>query len=282
MKKHYLLVLALGAMTVLPSLGQVRAVSEPVKLLEAPMGLMAPVWSPDGSKIAVTTDNYTGILVANADGSRLHALTMDAGAGYKLAWSADSRSITGRARLQGDNAAIQHQMRRYELAGTTASLGERQRTTAEPAALTATGIYGIMVSDPAGAASAIAALEPFAGKTIINPALSPDGSAIAFQVPGRGMWIINADGTGLRSLGTGSHPSWLPDSRTLVFTIVEDNGNTFTASTLMSMDTATGARATVFSANGFVPMTPCVSPDGSKVAFENAADACIYTLNIQK
>lgn len=281
MKKHYLFVLALGAMAVLPAAGQVRAASEPVKLLEAPMGLMAPVWSPDGSKIAVTTDNYTGILVANADGSRLHAVTTDAGAGYKLAWSPDSRSITGRARLS-QGALIQHEMRRYDLSGTAVTASARMRTNAEPASLTASGIYGAMVSNPSEAAATVPSLERFAGKTIINPALSPDGSAIAFQIPGQGMWLINADGSGLRSLGKGSHPSWLPDNRTLVFTIVEDNGNTFTGSTLMSMDITTGARASVFSAAGFVPMTPCVSPDGAKVAFENAADACIYTINIQK
>ncbi len=280
MKKHYLTVLALAALAAAPAFGQARATSQPEKLLEAPTGLMAPVWSPDGSKIAVTTDNYTGILVANADGSNFRALTMDAGTGYKMAWSADGSAITGRAKSL-DGAMIMHQMRRYELAGGTTATTARLRTSAEPAAQSASGIYAAMVSDPATAAAAIPALAEFAGKTVINPALSPDGSAIAFQIPGKGMWVIGADGSGLRSLGKGSHPSWLPDSRTVVFTIVEDNGSAFTASTLMSMDTATGVRATLFTANGFLPMTPAVSPDGTKVAFENAADACIYTINIE-
>lgn len=280
MKKHYFTVLALAALAAAPAFGQVRATSQPVKLLSAPTGLMAPVWSPDGSKIAVTTDNYTGILVANADGSNFHAVTMDAGTGYKMAWNGNA-SITGRAKSM-EGAMVMHEMRSYDVAtGAATTTAARRRTSAEPAAATATGIYAAMVSDPASAAASIPALAQFAGKTVINPALAPDGSAIAFQIPGKGMWIVNADGSGLRSLGTGSHPSWLPDSRTIVFTIVEDNGTAFTASTLMSMDTATGTRATLYTSHGFLPMTPAVSPDGTKVAFENAADACIYTLNIQ-
>lgn len=281
MKKHYFLVLALAAMASVPAFGQVRAASEPVKLLESPVGLMAPVWSPDGSKIAVTTDNYTGILVADADGSNLRMLTGDAGTGYKMVWSADSRSINARAKVS-ENGRILNQLRTYTLADRSMrALGPKVRANAVAASVEATGIYSKMVSDPATAAAEIPALASFAGRTVINPALSPDGSTIAFQIPGRGMWTIAADGSNLRSLGQGSHPAWLPDSRTIVYTVVEDNGQNFTGSTLMSLDTATGARATVLSSRSFIPMTPAVSPDGTKVAFENAADAAIYTINIE-
>ena len=145
----------MSALCALPGFGQARAASEPVKLLESRVGLMAPVWSPDGSMLAVTTDNYAGILVANADGS------------------------------------------------------------------------------------------------------------------------------GLRALGMGSHPAWLPDSRTIVYTIVRDNGENSTGSTLMSMDTATGATATLLASRSLVPLTPSVNADGTKVAFENAAEAAIYVMNIQ-
>lgn len=282
MKKHYLIVLAVAAVAAVPAFGQVRAASEPVKLLESPSGLMAPVWSPDGSKIAVTTDNYAGIYVANADGSNLALVTSDAGAGYKMSWNADSRTIVGRAKTVDATMRNLQEMRSYDVAnGRSAVVAARTRTTAEPAALSASGIYGQMVSNPAEATSNIAALLQFAGKVVINPALSPDGKIIAFQIPGKGMWTINCDGSNLRSIGTGSHPAWMPDSRNLVYTIVEDNGAEFTASTLMSIDLVSGRRAVVYSAAGFIPMTPAVSPDGSKVAFENAADAAIYTLNLQ-
>lgn len=281
MKKHYMIVLAMAALAAAPAFAQVRAASEPVKLLESPVGLMAPVWSPDGSKIAVTTDNYAGILVAEADGSNLRALTSDAGAGYKMSWSADSRAIIGSAKI-ADGARTYRELRSYDLGSrAAATVAARSRGAAEPASLNASGIYGAMVSDPAGATKTVAALSQFAGKTVINPALSPDGAVIAFQIPGKGMWTINADGSDLRSIGNGSHPAWMPDSRTLVYTIVSDNGNEFTGSSLMSMDLATGRRAVVYNVPGFIPVTPSVAPDGSKVAFENAADASIYVMNLQ-
>ena len=165
--------------------------------------------------------------------------------------------------------------------GRATAISAVARTSAEPVSATAAGLYALMTSDPAGAAATAPALARFAGRTVINPALSPDGTAIAFQIPGQGMWIIGADGSGLRALGMGSHPAWLPDSRTIVYTIVRDNGENFTGSTLMSMDTATGATATLLASRSLVPLTPSVNADGTKVAFENAAEAAIYVMNIQ-
>lgn len=260
---------------------QVHSASQPQKLVSAQVGLMAPVWSPDGSMIAVTSDNYKGIYVADADGSNLRILTNDDGAGYKMAWSADGRSLAGRANVV-EGKKIQHQMRSYGLDGTTKAVGQLRRTTAQPGVQKVETIYGVMATDPAGATRRIPALAQFQGRTIINPALSPDGSQVAFQVPGKGMWLVSADGSDLRSLGKGSHPAWMPDSRTLLYTIVEDNGAEFTASTLMSLDVRTGFSATVVSASDMLPLTPAVAPDGCKVAFENALDASIYVVNLKK
>lgn len=284
MKKHLILALALiaagGAAT-----AQVQADGAPVKLLSAPGGLMAPVWSPDGSKIAVTTDNYAGILVADADGSSLRRLTGEAGTGYNMTWTADGSAIISRNNIV-ENGRVFHELKSFDVSRGTARLLQAKTREAVSPRLKArsgavAGIYQAMVSRPAKAAAEIAALSEFAGKTVINPALSPDGSKIVFQIPGRGMWLINADGSGLKSLGKGSHASWLPDSRTIVFTVVEDNGERFTASELKSVDTASGKTSVITRRGDMIPMTPSVSPDGSKVAFENAADAAIYVVNLK-
>lgn len=280
MKKHYLLGLSL--LLAFPTVAQVRSASEPVKLVQSSVGLMAPVWSPDGTKIAMTSDNYSGIFVADAEGNDLTLVTSDAGAGYKMVWSADSRSITGRANIVLPTGIV-HQLRSYDVVTRRATdIAPRRRSAAAPGASAAAGIYAAMLENPAEATKTVAALAQFAGKTVINPALSPDGNSIAFQIPGKGMWIINADGSGLRALGTGSHPAWLPDSRTIVYTVVEDNGSEFTASILMSLDTATGNAATVVALPSLLPMTPAVAPDGSKVVFENAFDAAIYVVKLKK
>ena len=68
MTKQTFLTLALSMLGV-AAMAQPRSASEPTLLIKSSQGLMAPVWSPSGDKIAVTSDNYDGIWIADADGS---------------------------------------------------------------------------------------------------------------------------------------------------------------------------------------------------------------------
>lgn len=60
--------------------------------------------------------------------------------------------------------------------------------------------YEEMVNDPVNATASIAGLQQYAGKIVINPALSPDKSKIAFQIPGAGAFICDADGSNMKSI----------------------------------------------------------------------------------
>lgn len=271
-------------------LAQPRSASEPQKLIEHSVGLMAPVWSPDGSQIAVTTDNYTGILVANADGSGLKTITSEAGAGYKMKWSADGTQILGRTNIIENNRTF-HEVKTWSVATGKAEtiIGKSRGITGTPTwkslrttpTIQVSGVYEIMVNDPAKATSQIDGLKEFAGKMVINPAISSDGSKVAFQIPGKGMWICNNDGSGLKSLGKGSNPQWLPDNESLIFTVVTDDGTNFTASDIYSINVSSGTKHLLTGNTSIIPLTPSVSPDGLKVAFENALDASIYVINLK-
>ena len=269
---------------------QPRSASKPLKLIEHTNGLMAPQWSPDGSRIAVTADNYTGILVANADGSNLKCVTNESGAGYKMKWSADGTQILGRTNIVENNRVL-HEVKAWNvntgkaelilpksrnLAGTPTWKSINVKPTLE-----ASGVYELMVNDPAKATSQIAALKQFKGKIVINPSLSHDGKKVAFQIPGQGMWVCNNDGAELKSLGKGSNPQWLPDNESIIYTLVSDNGSNFTASDIYSMNINSGKKYLSTQNTGLIPLTPSVSPDGQKVAFENAIDASIYVINLK-
>ena len=268
------------------AVAQPRSASAPVKLISAPVALMAPVWSPDGTQIAVTGNNYTGIMVADADGSNLRVLTEEAGAGYKMVWNG-SNSIVGRTNIV-ENGRVLHEICKWNVAdGARSVMVAKSRTTQAPtlraAGLkkSAANVYELMMAQPAKVAWQVPALAQFEGKVIINPALSADGKRVAFQVPGKGMWVMNADGTELRSLGKGSHPQWLSDNATVVYTVVKDNGQDFTASTLYALNVDNGKNVTLTAMSNIIPLTPSVSPDGLKVAFENAADNAIYVINLK-
>jgi Tol biopolymer transport system component len=124
------------------------------------------------------------------------------------------------------------------------------------------------------------------GASVRMPRWSPDGTAIAFWeevvllcdgVPciGRRVWIVQADGTGLRKLADGSAPVWSPDGRTIVFgndqgiaTIAPDGGGLkqFTVPMQNQPEEATW------------------SPDGSRLAFSafvssNPYANAIFTIN---
>lgn len=265
---------------------QPRSASAPQLLLSAPTGLMAPVWSPDGSRIAVTGDNYSGIMVANADGTGLSLVTDAAGAGYKMLWDGNE-SVVGRTNIT-ENGRVMHELRSWNVTdGASRLIVAKSRNAQAPSMRAigrrqgAPGIYDQMVAQPAEVAANVAALNEFAGQIIINPALSADGRHIAFQVPGRGMWVIDADGTGLKSLGLGSNPSWLPDNESIVYTVVKDNGQVYTSSTMLAMNVLTGKSVTLTSRTDMIPVTPAVSPDGTKVAFQNAADQSIYVVTLK-
>jgi hypothetical protein len=84
--KRKLIIAAAVVMSCAGLMAQPTAWSEPQLLIKAEQSLMAPVWSPDGSKIAATGDNFIWIWVANADGSELKQISEAPGAGYQMRW----------------------------------------------------------------------------------------------------------------------------------------------------------------------------------------------------
>lgn len=289
MKRKIYFSAALALLCCVSVTAQPRAAGEPQLLLKAATGLMSPVWSPDGSQIAVTGDNYAGIWVANADGSNLNCITTENGAGYKMIWNADGKSVTART-YQVEKQRRMYSVKQINVAtkAETTIVGATRNISGTPtlknvkaAKLAAATAYETMVNDPVNATSKISGLAEFAGKMILNPALSPDGKKIAFQVPGNGAFVSDMNGDNAKSIGRGAYPSWMPDSRYLIVARGTDNGANYTASDLYCIDTVSGEATLLTENTDLIPMTHAVSPDGTKVAFENCADGCIYLLNLK-
>ena len=261
-------------------MAQSKANGEPRLLIKSAQSLMAPVWSPDGSKIAVTGDNFIGIWVANADGSNLNQVSEALGAGYKMNWQ-DAQTIVSTP------YTVENGLRMVRIENVnveTAEISEvapAQRGFRPSKVMKNVNLLRIMCDQPAEATRLIPSLEQYAGKMVLNPALSPDGKKIAFQIVSYGLFVCDVDGANLKSFGKDAYPSWAPNSRDLMFARIQDNGERFTASDLFSVNTETGVEENLTPNSDVIPITLSVSPDGSKVAFDNDVDGNIYVVDLK-
>ena len=278
MKKSLLLfsVIMLSAGSLM---AQSKANGEPRLLIKSAQSLMAPVWSPDGSKIAVTGDNFIGIWVANADGSNLNQVSEALGAGYKMNWQ-DAQTIVSTPYTMENGLRM---VRIENVNVETAEISEvapAQRGFRPSKVMKNVNLLRIMCDQPAEATRLIPSLEQYAGRMVLNPALSPDGKKIAFQIVSYGLFVCDVDGANLKSFGKGAYPSWAPNSRDLMFARIQDNGERFTASDLFSVNTETGVEENLTPNSDVIPITLSVSPDGSKVACDNDVDGNLYVVDL--
>jgi TolB protein len=100
-----------------------------------------------------------------------------------------------------------------------------------------------------------------------SPAWSPDGKQIAFVRNGRGIWLVNADGTNQHMIAArGNDPDWSPDGTKLAYDVA-------------------GERVVVANADGTDPQVvtsgedPAWSPDGLRLAVVRDYAIWIVTLN---
>lgn len=278
MKRKLIIAVAL----VLPgmsAMAQPMSWSEPQPFIKSEHSLMAPVWSPDGSQIAVTGDNFIGIWVADANGNNLRQVSESPGAGYKMLWNSN-QEITSTPYTVVDGKRMTRIERVNVSTASVKQVAPAMRNLKRSAVEGASSIYQIMLDEPQNATSMIAELSDYAGKWVINPVLSPDGTRIAFQIVTKGLFVCNADGSGLIELGKGSHASWLPDSRNLMMTCIVDDGHRFISSDIYCVNVDKRSAVNITPTSDVIPVTIAVSPDGRRVAFDNDTDGAIYIINL--
>ncbi|GEM_PF-413927 len=222
------------------------------RLTYNPANDLSPAWSPDGAKIAFTSDrdfysertDSTEIYVMNADGSGQTRLTYNQTEDLYPAWSPDGAKI--------------------------AFCSDR-----------GFGHYEIYVMNADGSGQTRLTYNP---DNAMIPAWSPNGAKIAFvshQNPADAIYVMNADGSGQTRLtynvAPDSYPAWSPDGAKIAFVSLRDsNGNPE-----IYVINADGSSQHNITNNPAYDGFPAWSPDGAKIAFISSRDgnAEIYVMN---
>jgi len=271
-------------------------------------------WSPDGTSFAFSGEKYNGIWISDSRGSQIRQLTADRGSGFGYQWSADGQTILSRPVVE-EKRLRYHQVKLYDAAtgeetvilDKTRSLeglpvwtdgfqkvamkvdGDvRKGDTGKPflkgtrSTVEKTVDFGGALTSASQGVSVDKVVFPqFEGRYVFNRKPSPDGQKIVFEVSGLGLHVSNADGTGVKHLGFGEHASWMPDNRYVVVTKVGDDGYKITSGELFAVDTRTGDYYPLFTDDNKIALKPSVSPDGTKILFDNPSEGAIYMIEVE-
>jgi Tol biopolymer transport system component len=188
-----------------------------------------PAWSPDGSRIAFTSNRTgrSGIYVMHADGSRTRRLTISEDGDVRPSWSPDGQQIvfarSGRGRLyviDADGRHLRALTRDVGLADSDPAWSPDGTTIAFVRRPVGNGLAAIYLIGSDG--HGLCRLTPFA-RSVYGPAWSPDGSKIAYtsrEGTGFAIAVVDADGTGRRTLTRewlDFTPAWSADGSKIVF-----------------------------------------------------------------
>ena len=202
----------------------------------------SPSWSPDGGRVAFTSDragNYE-IYVMDSDGSDVRRLTDHPGDDGSPSWSPDGRSIAFSSDRAGD----------YEIYVMDSDGSNVRRLTDDP------GDDGSL-------------------------SWSPDGRSIAFSSDRAGdyeIYVMDSDGSNVRRLtdrsGSDWEPSWSPDGRRIAFSSARDGDYE-----IYVMDSG-GSNVRRLTDRSGSDWEPSWSPDGRRIAFmsDRAGDYEIYVM----
>jgi len=255
----------------------------------------APLPSPDGRYLAFTTPAFSGLYLLDLQSGQVTQLTDLQGAGFRPAWSPDSRSLAFRGTVGRKHLiVVAHPDGVKEVASplldsislpfwrglelcyfviqedTPVLRRVGPSTQSEP--LPAVNPSGrLSIWHPEGKAAQVAAES---GKTFFLPVLSEDGNLFVVQCLDGHLYLGSTEGGPLKDLGPGSSASFVRRDTAILFERSADDGHIITECDLHLLDLATLDVTAVTATKDRIERHPAMTGDGHTIYFD--ADGIIY------
>jgi len=245
-----------------------------------------PIWSPDGTKLLVSSTHGMKLHLVDLTKQSVRKLSDVTGSGFDASWSPDGQQIYYRHR---DNEMQVHP----EIKSISVANGQLKQSNLHPNGLLSASkakrakdvIVYINVETLAIEAMTQDGSKQWEitndGGQYYRPLLSPDQKQLVVH-NGSEMQLYAADGSGfIRSLGTGIASSWSPDGKHVIaFMDESQDGHTISGSELYMLDVEVGGYNTLTTTPGVFELWPNWSADGKRIAFEDAASGNIYIADL--
>jgi Tol biopolymer transport system component len=213
-------------------------------------------FSPDGTRLALSASANNGVMVFDTRSGELSTLTDTPSSGYAFAWSPDGATLGFKVLHAAVDGYLQEPVVYDVGTGSLRSLAAPSPLAGVPS-FSANGDVAFTLGHEAIVVAASGQVSRYdLGQYVNLPALSPDGTQLAFNASDDSIWLLDlTSGQRRRVAGGPSYaPSWSPDGRRLLLRGVEGNV------TCVDLD----RHAVVALGRG---MSPAWLPDGEHVIF---------------
>ena len=301
---------------VLQAQQSVQVNTPPIALTDGTTYLMAPKWAPQTGTLAATSTNYRGIYLITFPEGEITKISDHPAAGFGMEWSHSGDHIaTTIAKFQdkrrynalllidpitGDESRLSdfHTLfpgtpewsmddKYVYLKGTDEfklyNIQSKERvqisTESVPSQEVVDSKKGeLRLRDNSDRTEQ--KIQPVEGQ-VLNLALSPDGTKMAFEIMGGHLWVANVDGSSPVDLGIGNRPTWGPNSDKIVYMVTEDDGHEFTEADIYAVNADGSGKVNLTETPDILEMYPTWSPDGNWIAYSTLGDGKIFIQEVQ-
>lgn len=242
-------------------------------------GYYHPQFSPKGTYLITTAENYAGLNQHNlADGTQ-RVLTQAEGAGYGMQISQDEQTVTYRRQ------ELRRNIRYMALEQMNVTTGARHmlRRMAKKAVLPIEKVADAYITIE----HRKMVLHQDGKQTVLAPngdnesyfwaSVSPDKKHIVYVTAHQGTYVCDINGSNPRPMGWMNAPKWMGNNHVIGMQD-QDDGHVVTASCLI-VRAIDGSSTQLLPTKQKIAMYPAVSADGKRIAF-NTAEGKIYIMEV--